>query len=305
MTSDAWPDLPFAAWAETRETLHLWAQVVGKLKLALCPYRNQWWQVSLALTARGPSSGLVPWHDESFQIDLDLVGERLVVQTSSGAERSLALEPQSVADFYASLMELLHSLGIEPTISTTPSEIEHAIPFEQDTVPRAYDGESALRWWRASLSVERAIQRFQTPFHGKSSPIQLFWGGLDLNCTRFSGRPAPPDEHADVIREFAEDQENFSFGFWPGGADFPHALLYAYIFPAPEGIAASAVEPAAARYDAGLGEFVLLYDEVRAAPSPDEAVARFLETSYEASAALAGWDRPALEGHVPARFRRA
>jgi hypothetical protein len=304
MTSDAWPELDFAAWAETRETLHLWAQVIGKVKLALCPYRNQWWQVSLALTARGLSSGLVPWHDESFQIELDLVGARLDVQTSTGAERSLALEPQSVAAFYGHLLGLLGELGIEPVLSTTPSELEHAIPFEEDTAPRAFDVESARRWWRATLGVERAIQRFQTPFHGKSSPVQLFWGGLDLNATRFSGRPAPINA-TDFIREFAEDQENFSFGFWPGSADFPHALLYAYIAPAPDGLAEATVEPAAARYDSALGEFVLLYEDVRTAPSPDEAVARFLETTYEACAGLAGWDRAALEGHVPARSPRA
>jgi hypothetical protein len=303
MTSDTWPELPFAAWAETRETLHLCAQVVGKVKLALCPYRNQWWQVTLALTARGLSTGLIPWRDESFQIDLDLVGERLSVQTSTGAERHVALGPQSIAGFYESLLGLLGELGIEPLISTMPSELEHATPFEQDTVERPFDAESARRWWRVTLGMERAFQRFQTPFHGKSSPIHLFWGGLDLNCTRFSGRPAPIEE-ADFIRSYAEDQENFSFGFWPGSADFPQMLVYAYIYPAPAGIEAAAVEPADARYDASLGEFVLLYEDVRGAASPDEAIARFLETTYEASTTLAGWDRRSLEGHVPPRSRR-
>jgi catechol 2,3-dioxygenase-like lactoylglutathione lyase family enzyme len=304
MTSETWPELPFGAWAETRETLHLCAQVVGKVKLALCPYRNQWWQVTLALTARGLSTGLIPWRDESFQIDLDLVGERLSVQTSTGAERSVALGPRSIAGFYASLMGLLAELGIEPVISTMPSELEHATPFEQDTVERAFDAESARAWWRATLGMERAFQRFQTPFHGKSSPVHLFWGGLDLNCTRFSGRPAPT-EGVDFIRSYAEDQENFSFGFWPGSADFPQALVYAYIYPAPAGIEAAVVEPAEARYDAALGEFVLLYEDVRRAASPDDAIARFLETTYEACAGLAGWDRRALEGHVPARSPRA
>lgn len=304
MTSHAWPELPFAEWAETRETLHLFAQVIGKVKLALCPYRNQWWQVTLVLTARGLSSGLVPWRAESFQVDLDLVGERLSVQTSSGEERHLALGPQSIASFYTGLLGLLGDLGIEPTISTMPSELERATPFDADTVERPFDAESARRWWRVTLGMERAFQRFQTPFHGKSSPIHLFWGGLDLNGTRFSGRPAPV-EGADFIRTFAEDQENFSFGFWPGSADFPQALVYAYIFPAPAGIEGATVEPAAARYDAALGEFVLLYDDLRRATSPDDALARFLETTYEASATLAGWDRPALEGHVPAGSRGA
>jgi hypothetical protein len=304
MTSETWPELPFTAWAETRETLHLCAQVVGKVKLALCPYRNQWWQVTLALTARGLSTGLIPWRDESFQIDLDLVGERLSVQTSIGDERTVELRPRSIAAFYASLTGLLGELGIEPSISTMPSELEHATPFEQDTAERAFDAGSARAWWRATLGMERAFQRFQTPFHGKSSPVHLFWGGLDLNCTRFSGRPAPI-EGTDFIRSYAEDQENFSFGFWPGSADFPQALVYAYIYPAPAGIAAAVVEPAEAGYDAGLGEFVLLYEDVRRAASPDEAIARFLETTYETSAGLAGWDRPSLEGHVPARSRRA
>jgi hypothetical protein len=305
MTADAWPDLAYEGWADTRETLHLWSQIVGKIKLALCPYRNQWWQVSLLLTARGLTTGLIPWRDESFQIDLDLVDSRLVVHTSSGEQRSLALEPRTVADFHAVLFELLHSLGIEPTISTRPSELANAIPFDEDTVHSAFDAEAARRWWRATLSIERAMQRFQTPFHGKSSPVHLFWGGLDLNCTRFNGRSAPANVADDVIRQYAEDQENFSFGFWPGSDDFPRALLYAYIFPAPEGIGDATVEPAEARYDAALGEFVLLYDHIRSAGSPDDAIERFLQTTYEASVELAGWDRPALEGHIPARSRRA
>jgi hypothetical protein len=298
-TPDPWPPLVYAEWAETRETLHLWAQILGKVKLALCPYRNQWWQVSLTLTARGLSTGLIPWHEQSFQVELDLVSERLVVHTSGGAEEGFALGPISVASFYRSFMELLGSLGIEPSFSTMPSELEGAIPFEQDDEHASFDADAARRWWSATLAIERAFQRFQTPFHGKSSPVQLFWGGLDLNCTRFSGRPAPVRDEDDVIRRYAEDQENYAFGFWPGSSDFPHAILYAYIFPTPDGIAETRVEPAEARYDAALGEFVLPYDDIRRAASPDDTIACFLETTYRASARLAGWNRDALEGHVP------
>jgi hypothetical protein len=299
MTTDPWPALHYEDWAETRETLHLWAQILGKVKLALCPYRNQWWQVSLALTAHGLSTGLIPWRDESFQIDLDLVSERLVVHTSAGVEQGFALAPMSVAAFYRAFMELLGELGIEPSFSTMPSELMGAIPFEQDELHAAFDAEAARRWWRATLAIERAFQRFQTPFHGKSSPVQLFWGGLDLNCTRFSGRTAPERDGDDVIRRYAEDQENYAFGFWPGSADFPQAILYAYIFPEPAGVAEAHVEPAGARYEAALGEFVLAYDDLRGAASPDEQITRFLESTYAACASLAGWDRDALEGHVP------
>jgi hypothetical protein len=294
-----WPELDFDRWADTRETLHLWTQVAGKVKLALCPYLNHWWEVAFELTARGLGSGLIPWRDTSFELEFDFVANELAIRTSDGHRGAVALAPRSVASFHAEVMEALRALGIEPVISTLPAEMPDPVPFERDEQHAAYDGEAAQRWWRACLSIERVIQRFRTPFHGKSSPVYFYWGGCDLSATRFNGRPMSPPAGAGRIFEYAEDQENFAVGFWPGSREFPHAVLYAYMSPAPDGVAGAVVEPEAARWEPALSEFVLLYEDARSAASPDDAVQRFFQSAYEANAGLAGWDRAALEGHVP------
>jgi Family of unknown function (DUF5996) len=298
-TSTVWPELAFEPWADTRETLHLWTQVAGKVKLALCPFLNHWWEVAFELTASGLGSGLIPWRGTSFELEFDFLDHQLAIRTSEGQRRAVALAPRSVASFHAEVMEALGSLGIEPQISSLPAELPDPVPFERDEQHSAYDGEAVQRWWRACLATERAMQRFRTPFHGKSSPVYFYWGGCDLSTTRFNGRPMSPPAGAGRIFEYAEDRENFAIGLWPGSREFPHAVLYAYLSPAPDGIAAATVEPAAARWEPALSEFVLLYEDARRAPSPDGAVQRFFQSAYEASAELAGWDRAALEGHVP------
>ncbi len=296
---ETWPELPYDAWKETRDTLHLWTQIVGKVKLELCPFLNQWWEVTFHLTARGLNTGPIPWRGESFDVDFDFIDHRLAIRLSDGRVQEIALAPRSVAAFYRLFMDALTALDIAVPISTLPTELPNPTRFEQDTAHASYDAGFVQRWWRVMLAVSRAMERFRTPFHGKSSPVQFFWGGFDLDATRFNGKPAPPLSDGGRIMEFGEDAENFAVGFWPGDARFPHAALYAYLSPAPEGIAQARVQPEAAGYDATLGEFVLRYDDIRRAPSPEDAIVTFFQSAYEASAALAGWDRAALEGHVP------
>lgn len=298
MSTDGWPELDYAAFADTRDVLHMWTQVVGKVKLALCPYLNEWWEVALHPAARGLTTGLIPWFEESFEMEFDFIAHRLVTCTSAGEERAIALEPKSVAAFHAEVMSELGGLGIEPRISTLPAELSDPIRFEDDD-RAAYDRDSVQCWWRAMLAIERVMQRYRTPFSGKSSGVLFFWGGFDLAHARFSGRPAPVEPGTDPILAFGEDQENVAIGFWPGGPEFPRPLLYAYAHPAPAGLAGAPVEPAAARWEPSLGEFVLTYDDARATGDPAAAVGTFFQSAYEHSARLAGWDRAALEGDVP------
>lgn len=296
--SEAWPELPYDAWRDTRDTLHLYTQVVGKVKLALCPPLNEWWHVALTLTARGLTTGPVPWGQAAFDIELDFHDHRVVVRHGDGRRRELELRPHTVAHFHAELMERLAELGITPDINTLPSEIPDPIPFEEDTVHASYDPEYAARWWRVLLDVARVMDRYRSPFRGKSSADNFYWGGFDLSQTRFTGRLIEPPKGGGVIMEYGEDEENFAVGFWPGADAYPHPLLYAYIVPPPPGVADLRVEPGPARFDPELAEFVLHYEDARAG-DPDEAVLTFFRSAYEACADLAGWDRARLEGHVP------
>ncbi len=299
---ETWPALDYSAWKETRDTLHLWTQMAGKVKLALCPFLNQWWEVTLHLTPRGLNSGLIPGRgQESFDIDFDFYDHRVRVRLSDGRTEEVALQPRTVADFYAAFMAALSTLGVEPSISSTPSEVQDATPFEQDMAHASYDSEAVQRFHRVMLGAARAMERFRTPFHGKSSPVQFFWGGFDLSTARFNGKLIPVKAEGGPIMEFGEDQENFAVGFWPGDGRLREAAFYAYIVPALEGVAAASVQPAAGAYDAALGEFVLRYEDVRSSASPEDDLVAFFQSAYEATAALAGWDRAALEGHVPAR----
>jgi hypothetical protein len=295
-----WPPLPLSAWQETLDTVHMLTQIMGKVKLALTPFQNEWWNVALLLTARGLTTGPIGYGQRLFQIDLDVLDHALVVRTSDGAAAVIPLRPRPVADVYAELMATLRSLGIEVTISTRPSEVPDPIPFDQDRVHDAYDPEAVERWWRVLAHTERVLQRFRTPFVGKSSPINFFWGSFDLNHTRFSGRPATPPSTWPRFMQIAEQRENFSCGFWPGnitasGVAFGEPAFYAYIFPEPPGLPQALIRPDAAYYDTTLGEFVLRYDDARQAPDPDAAILAFFESSYEVAATLAEWDRAALE----------
>ena len=295
MSNPRWPALPYESWAESRETLHLWLQVVGKVKLALTPFLNEWWNVGLALTARGLTTGPMPAGPVELQLDVDLLDDQVRAVTSDGDERVVELRPRSVADFHAAVLDALRELGVDVLFSSLPSEIPDPVRFDQDTVHDAYDRAAVQRWWHAALSVARVIERFRTPFGGKSSPVLLYWGGFDLNHTRFNGRRAPARVGADPVLRLGEDQENLAVGFWPGNAQSPHAVLYAYLTPAPPGVETATVRPAAARWMPQLGEFVLPWESLVAETDPDAVALEFFTSVYRATTGLAGWDRAALE----------
>ena len=299
MASEAWPELALEDWLETRETVHMWMQIVGKVQLAMRPFVNQWWEVGLVLTSRGVASGLIPLPGRSFQFGFDFVEHVLRIDVSDATQVTIRLDQRSVSDFYHAVMTALSSLGIEVSINPLPSEVPDPTPFDEDTARAVYDPEAAGRWWQAMLSVDRVIQRFRTGYTGKSSPILLYWGGLDLNHSRFNGKPLAQPPSAGPIRGFGENEENFAVGFWPGARQAPYPVLYAYITPAPPGIDDVTVSPAAARYEGTMGEFVLPYAVLRELPDPDAAALEFFRSVYEQSARRANWDRAALEGPVP------
>ena len=297
--SDAWPELRYSDWADTCATLHLWTQIAGKIRLACAPWANHWWHVPLYVTSRGLTTTAMPCNGRSFEIVFDFLAHRLFISCSDGAVESFALVPMSVAKFYAEVMARLKKLGIGVKIWTMPVEIEDAIPFERDEAHDAYDTEMAQRFWRVLLSAHHLFTEFRGRFIGKVSPVHFFWGSFDLAVTRFSGRTAPPHPGAPnialwVARE-AYSHEVSSCGFWPGNGGFGKAAFYAYAYPQPEGFAERRIEPAAAYFDTSLGEFILPYDAVRTSPDPAAAVLAFLQTTYEAAADCAAWDRTRLE----------
>jgi hypothetical protein len=302
-TAQAWPALPLEAWQDTYATLHLWTQIVGKVRLAQTPWINHSWHVALYVTPCGLSTASIPWGERSFQIDFDFLSHRLVIQASDGGHRELPLRPQTVADFYAALAGALRELGIPVRIHGSPNEIPDPIPFAEDRQHRAYDGEYAQRFWRVLLQSERVLREFRASFLGKCSPLHFFWGAFDLALTRFSGRRAPPHPGGIpnlpgwVVRE-AYSHEVSSLGFWPGGGPHPFPLFYSYAYPEPEGFPVANVRPVEAFYSPHLKEFILPYDAVREAASPDEALLAFAQSTYEAAADLGGWDRGALERYA-------
>ena len=297
--SDDWPALDYSAWKDTRDTLHLWTQVLGKVRMRLTPPQNHWWHVPLYVTARGLTTSPLPDGGRSFEILLDFIDHRLAVSCSDGPAAGFALQPMTVAEFYARTMETLRSVGVNVRIQTAPSEIPNAIPFEQDRVHGAYDADAANRFWRALLRTQAVFLRFRSRWLGKCSPVHFFWGSFDLALTRFSGRRAPRHPGApglpDFITQEAYSHEVSSAGFWPGGEGMEEAVFYAYAYPAPQGFAQAPVRPAAARYSDALGEFVLPYEAIRRASSPVDDLLEFLQSTYEAAADLGRWDRAALE----------
>src|SRR6185437_10370516 len=292
---DLWPPLPWDEWKETASTLHMWTQIVGKTRLALTPLVNHWWNVPFYVSAHGLSTSAIPYEDELFEVEFDFVHHQLHVRVSSGTARSVALRPQSVASFYDEYMSLLQSLGIEVKIHAIPDEVSDPIPFRQDDKHASYDSEYAHRFWLILSRADVLFKRFRARFVGKSSPVHFFWGSFDLAVTRFSGRPAPPRPNADAITREAYSHEVISAGFWPGNGGFGKAAYYSYTAPAPEGLAEAKVEPTQAYYDSSMGLFLLLYDDVRNAPDPEKALMDFMQTTYDAGADLAKWDRAALE----------
>jgi hypothetical protein len=298
--ADVWPSLPFGEWQDTCATLQLWTQVVGKIRLAQAPMINHWWQVPLYVTARGLTTSPMPFGAISFQIDFDFTDHRLVIATSEGRSAGLTLEPRPVADFYRELMAQMKKLGISVKIWTMPVEIADAIPFEIDRVHASYDKDYANRFWRILLQCDRVFKQFRSRFLGKVSPIHFFWGSFDLAVTRFSGRPAPdhpgtaPHVANWVMRE-AYSHEVSSCGFWPGGGSVAEPAFYSYAYPQTPGFAKATVKSDGAYWNKDLGEFILPYEDVRLAPSPDDRLIEFLESTYAAAADLAQWDRIALE----------
>ena len=296
----AWPSLPLEAWSDTYATLHLWTQIVGKVRLALSPWINHSWHVTLYVTARGLSTSPIPYGVRTFQIDFDFIAHQLTVQSSDGGVATLALRPQSVASFYRSLMDEMATLDLRVDIHTLPNEVVEPIRFDRDETHRAYDPDYANRFWRVLVQADRVFKSFRTRFIGKCSPVHFFWGAPDLAVTRFSGRRAP--EHPggvphlpDWVTREAYSHEVSSCGFWAGGGPVPYAAFYAYAYPEPSGFAQARVRPAAAFYSGDLREFVLPYDSVREADSPDDALLDFLQATYEAAANLGKWDRATLE----------
>jgi hypothetical protein len=297
-TTAAWPDFTLSAWEDTRDTFHMWTQIVGKIRLALEPMINHWWQVPLYVSARGLTTSLVHAHGVGLEIEFDLIDHLLVVRTSDGRRADVRLEPRTVASFYEATTAALDGLDLHVTILARPVEVAEAIPFPEDTKHDAYDAAAVHRFWRALLEIHRVMTRFRAGFIGKVSPVHLFWGGLDLAVTRFSGRRAPTHgggvpNCADWVMELAYSHEVSSCGFWPASGN--EGAFYSYAYPQPEGFASFRVEPEAAYYDDALGEFLLPYSAVRTAPSPDALLLSFFESTYVAAAELGKWDRAALE----------
>ncbi len=302
--SEVWPSLNYADWKETCATLHMWTQIVGKIRLSLTPWTNHSWHVTLYLTSRGLTTSPIPHGSDTFEIRFDFVDHQLRVLKSDGGQRSLELEPQSVADFYKAVMTVLDQLKLPVKISVVPNEVADAIPFDRDEQHRSYDPDYANRFWRVLVQADRVFKEFRSQFCGKCSPVHFFWGAMDLAVTRFSGRAAPrhpggfphmPDE---ITRE-AYSQEVSSLGFWPGADAMPTAIFYSYAYPEPAGFSEAKIKPDAALYNAQLHEFVLPYDAVRTAKSPDDALLKFAQSVYDAASQLGEWDRAALEEKKP------
>jgi hypothetical protein len=289
------PELPLEAWQNTYGTLHMWTQIIGKLRLALSPLINHWWEVPLYVNARGLTTSAIPYEDEIFEVQFDFIDHQLTIQSSGGSSKSMPLRAESVADFYAKFMSALKSLGIEVKIWTMPVEVANPIPFERDTQHASYDPEYAQRFWQILIFCDTVFKEFRSRFIGKDSPVHFFWGSFDLCVTRFSGRRAPERPGADPVTREAYSHEVISAGFWPGGGEIKGAAFYAYAAPEPAGFAQQSVQPSAAFYHPNLHEFLLMYDDVRKAASPREALLSFLQSTYEAGANLAQWDRKELE----------
>jgi len=292
--SEPWPALPLEEWKPTYHNLHMWTQIVGKVRLALTPLVNHWWNVPLYISARGLTTSPIPYGKDVFEIQFDFIDHKLLIDRCDGLRETLALEPRTVADFYSEFMLTLRSLGVDVAIYAKPVEVPDPVPFADDNLYPAYDADAAHRFWRIVTSCDSVFKQFRARFLGKSSPVHFFWGSFDLAVTRFNGRRAPERPGADSITREAYSHEVISAGWWPGmGFDGP--AFYAYAAPAPAGLAKQKVRPESAFYHPELNEFILMYDTVRRSSAPDEILMEFLQSTYEGAAALAGWDRAALE----------
>jgi hypothetical protein len=300
MNANLWPSIEFNAWKDTLATLHLWVQIIGKIRLRSMPWLNHSWHVTLYVTPKGLSTGSMPYTSGIFEIEFDFQHHMLTITTSEGAEQEIKLYPRTVADFYTELFDKLKQAGIDIIIHGAPNEIETAIPFEEDVIHKTYNREQAQHFWQALVQVHKIFTKFRAGFRGKCSPVHFFWGAFDLAVTRFSGEAAPlhsggaPNMPLHVMQE-AYSHEVSSCGFWPGNDSFPHPAFYAYCYPTPAGFSEQPVKPAEAFYSKEMGEFFLLYDVVRKAANPEETLMQFLNSTYDAAAVTGNWNRNDLE----------
>ena len=299
MSAEAWPELNYPDWKDTCATLHMWTQIVGKIRLRLTPWMNHSWHVTLYLTSRGLTTSPIPHGNDTFEIRFDFIDHELRILKSDGGSRVLKLQPQSVAKFYGEVMHALDELKLPVKIDMLPNEIADPIPFDKDEKHRSYDPEYANRFWRVLAQADCVFKQFRSRFCGKCSPVHFFWGSFDLAVTRFSGRQAPPHPGGiphlpDAITREAYSQEVSSLGFWPGNDAVPQAIFYSYAYPEPKGFSDAKVKPDAAAYNSQVKEFVLPYDAVRAAKSPDDALLEFAQSTYDAASTLGKWEREAL-----------
>ena len=293
--SQTWPALPLAEWKPTLDTLHMWTQIVGKVRLVQSPLVNHWWNVPLYVTPRGLTTGIIPHGKRSFEIDFDFIDHLLRVRTGEGTTRTLSLAPRSVADFHRELMAMLDGLDLSVSIHGTPDEVDEPIPFALDETHNSYEAEYAQRHWRILLQADRVLKEFRSRFIGKCSPVHFFWGSFDLAVTRFSGRRAPPMPDADAITREGYSHEVISHGFWAGSGNIQEPAFYSYTAPQPDGLPQAAIRPAKAFYNPETTGFILPYEVVRKSADPDSVLLEFLQSTYEAGANLAKWDRAALE----------
>ena len=294
-SSPDWPALPFAEWEATCDTLHMWTQIVGKTRMTLSAPLNHWWHVPLYVTPRGLSTSTIPYAGFTFDVEFDFVAHQLIIRLSNGGSRSMLLYRRPVADFYKEYIACLRSFGIEIEITRTPEEFDDPTPFDEDEHHSSYDRDYVDRFHRILVGVDTVLKLFRSHFRGKSSPVHFFWGSFDLAVTRFSGDECPPPKPANKVMAEAYSHEVISCGFWPGDRKFPHPAFYAYAMPRPVGFESQSVRPAATGWNAQLGEFILKYDDVRMAGSPQQAILEFCQSTYEAAANLARWDREALD----------
>jgi hypothetical protein len=298
MNNETWPELPWSAWSQTAETLHMWTQIVGKTRLALTPLQNHWWNVPLYVTAHGLSTSAMAYGDDVLDIEFDFLTHELRMRLGSGKNESLALKPKSVAEFYREYLERLQALGVSVKIWPMPVEIQNPIRFDLDTEHKSYDPEYAHRFWQVLAHAEKVFRAWAPGFMGKVSPVHFFWGSFDLAVTRFSGRPAPPREGADSIQREAYSHEVISAGFWPGNGGYGEAAFYCYSAPVPDGLSEEKISPTGAFWDKNLGEYLFKYDDMRHQSSPGDALLEFIESAYSAAADAAKWDRKLLDRKI-------
>lgn len=295
--NSTWPSLPYENWNDTLDSLHMKMQIAGKAKLALSPFLNQWWQVAFYLNMKGMTTGLIPYENGVFEIEFNFTDHNLTVRTSNNQVKAIPLFPSSVATFYLDFMDLLKSMGITVVINTLPCEFSDPVRFELDNGKKSYDKDFVHTWWKILIQIQKVFERFRAGFRGKSSPVHFFWGSFDLCETRFSGKSCTIPAGAGTIMKFAENEENFTFGFWPGDKNYPHAAFYSYFYPAPAGIETHDY------YNSTMREYILDYKDVIDSNDPEESILKFLNQTYDPGAQAAGWDIESLKAEIPVKLQ--